>query len=64
MLTIMIILMLLNLLYDGIGAFYSQAIVSAKNPYAAYREALAAAAHNKEENGNNNDGGDTDEFAR
>lgn len=55
MLTIMIILMLLKLLYDGIGAFYSQAIVSAKNPYAAYREALAAAAHNKEENGNNND---------
>lgn len=55
MLTIMIILMLLKLLYDGIGAFYSQAIVSA---------ALAAAAHNKEENGNNNDGGDTDEFAR
>ena len=52
MLTIMIILMLLKLLYDGIGAFYSQAIVSAKNPYAAYREALAAAAHNKEENGN------------
>lgn len=49
MLTIMIILMLLKLLYDGIGAFYSQAIVSAKNPYAAYREALAAAAHNKEE---------------
>ena len=40
MLTIMIILMLLKLLYDGIGAFYSQAIVSAKNPYAAYREAL------------------------
>lgn len=64
MLTIMIILMLLKLLYDGIGAFYLQAIVSAKNPYAAYREALAAAAHNKEENGNNNDGGDTDEFAR
>ena len=35
MLTIMIILMLLKLLYDGIGAFYSQAIVSAKNPYAS-----------------------------
>lgn len=62
MLTIMIILMLLKLLYDGVGAFYSQAIVSAKNPYTAYREALAAAAGNKDDNDNN--GGDTDELTR
>lgn len=62
MLTIMIILMLLKLLYDGVGAFYSQAIVSAKNPYAAYREALASAAGNKDDNENN--GGDTDELTR
>ena len=59
MLTIMIILMLLKLLYDGIGDFSSGSIRTH-----GYREALAAAAHNKEENGNNNDGGDTDEFAR
>ena len=64
MLVVMILMMLLKLLYDGISVFCSEIIVSAKNPYAAYREALAAAAHNKEENGNNNDGGDTDEFAR
>lgn len=62
MLTIMIILMLLKLLYDGVGAFYSQAIVSAKNPYTAYREALAVAAGNKDDNDNN--GGDTDELTR
>ena len=41
MLTIMIILMLLKLLYDGIGAFYSQAIVSAKNPYTTYRKLIS-----------------------
>lgn len=63
MLTIMIILMLLKLLYDGIGAFYSQVVVSAKNPYAAYREALAAASDSNNKSGAGKDGGEANELA-
>lgn len=63
MLTIMIVMMLLKLLYDGIGVFYSQVIVSAKNPYTAYREALAAASDGKNKSDAGKDGGEANELA-
>ena len=63
MLTIMIILMVLKILYDGIGVFYSQIVVSAKNPYTIYREALAAATDGNVKRDTNNNGGTTDEIA-
>ena len=46
MLVVMILMMILQLLYDGISVFCSEVIVSAKNPYTTYRK-LISENHNE-----------------